>query len=129
MDPGSAKDWNGRGHFFAAAAEAMRRILIDHARRKQADKRGGEGQQLELVDSWLASPTKNAELLELNDALEQLEHADQEAATLVKLRFFAGMTNRQAAENLTISPRKADMLWAYARSWLKRELSSGLADR
>lgn len=116
--------WNGQGHFFAAASEAMRRILIDHARKKNATKRGGKNHKFDLAESWLVLETGPTELIELDDALTALERADAEAALLVKLRFFAGMTNDQAAEHLKCSPRKADMLWAFARSWLKRELSS-----
>lgn len=121
--PTQLETWQGRGHFFSAAAEAMRRILIEHARKKNAVKRGGGAEKIQLVDSWLADQDKNDELLELDDALVGLENEDSQAATLVKLRFFVGMTNREAAANLNISARKADMLWAYARAWLKRELS------
>lgn len=115
--------WSGKEHFFAAAAEAMRRILIEHARSKGAEKRGGGAERLELVESWLVDSASRSELIQLNDALERLEHQDPEAATIVKLRYFVGMTNNQAAEALACSPRKADMLWAYARSWLKRDLA------
>ncbi|XZE52910.1 ECF-type sigma factor [Planctomycetaceae bacterium SH139] len=116
-------DWSGKEHFFAAAAEAMRRILIEHARSKGAEKRGGGAKRLELVESWLVDSASRSELIQLDDALERLEHQDPEAATVVKLRYFVGMTNNQAAEALACSPRKADMLWAYARSWLKRDLA------
>jgi RNA polymerase sigma factor (TIGR02999 family) len=119
----SSKDWAGQSHFFAAAAEAMRRILIDHARSKNAAKRGGNAKKLELVESWLIESENRDELIELDDALHRLELEDIEAATVVKLRYFVGMTGKQAAEALNCSPRKADMLWAYARSWLKRDLS------
>ena len=122
------ENWNGRGHFFSAAAEAMRRILIEHARKKSTAKRGGDLQKIQLIDTWLAEKNKNQELLEVDDALGELEKTDAQAATLVKLRFYVGMTNREAAQNLNISPRKADMLWAYARSWLKRELADSAAD-
>lgn len=124
---GSTKpnDWTGPSHFFAAAAEAMRRILIDHARQKNAAKRGGGCQKLELVESWLVESANRDELIELDDALHRLELEDAEAATLVKLRYFVGMTNAQAATALDCSTRKADMLWAYARSWLKRDLGDG----
>ncbi|MEM6691954.1 MAG: ECF-type sigma factor [Planctomycetota bacterium] len=119
-----SQQWHGRGHFFSAAAEAMRRILIEHARKKDAAKRGGGVQKISLIDTWLAEQSNRKELLEVDDALRELEKTDAQAATLVKLRFFVGMTNRQAADNLNISARKADMLWAYARAWLKRELSN-----
>lgn len=116
-------DWSRLGHFFAAAAEAMRRILIEHARSKHAEKRGGNGQRLELVESWIVDSANSIELLELDESLKRLEIADPDAAKIVKLRFFVGMTNKQAAQALDCSPRKADMLWAYSRSWLKRDLS------
>lgn len=116
-------DWNGRAHFFAAASEAMRRILIDHARGKNAIKRGGDLKRLNLVESWLEHEKTSEELIELDEALGELESQDKEAATLVKLRFFAGMTIKEAAESMQLSPRKANMLWAYARSWLKRAMT------
>jgi RNA polymerase sigma factor (TIGR02999 family) len=119
----NSSDWSGKGHFFAAAAEAMRRILIDHARSKNAAKRGGDGKKLELVESWLEDTARQNDLIELDDALSRLEQQDADAANIVKLRYFVGMTNQQAAEALGCSPRKANMLWSYARSWLKTDLS------
>ena len=115
------RHWNGRGHFFAAAAEAMRRILVDNARRKQAGKRGGElcsG----TPSTALARRRPNDELLALDEALRKLAAVDPLTARLVKLRYFAGLTVEQAAEALGISPTTADRHWAYARAWLQAEV-------
>lgn len=106
-----------RRHFFAAAASAMRRILIDQARRKQTEKHGGGCLRQELHD--LAAPQPDDELLALNQALEQLATEDPVKARLVELRYFAGLTNDQAADVLGISPSTADRHWAYARAWLQ----------
>jgi RNA polymerase sigma factor (TIGR02999 family) len=115
--------WTGRGHFFAAAAEAMRRILIEQARRKRRDKHGGGLRRLDL-DEGLAAPQATADkMLALDEALSRLEQADPAAAKLVKLRYFAGLTMPQAAEVLGVSLRTAERNWTYARSWLHRELS------
>ncbi len=114
--------WAGKTHFFNAAAEAMRRLLIDHARRKKAVKRGGAEAKQEHLDGLLSSE-KLDELLVVDEALTRLENEDSDAAQLVKLRFFAGLTNKQAAQAMHVSPRKANMLWAYARAWLKTDLS------
>jgi RNA polymerase sigma factor (TIGR02999 family) len=113
--------WDGRGHFFAAAAEAMRRILVDQARRRQAAKRGGLQKRVEMPESGLAAPMPDDELLALHEALEQLASIDSAAADLVRLRFFAGLKTTEAAEALGISVRSAHDLWAYARSWLRRK--------
>ena len=113
--------WDGRGHFFAAAAEAMRRILVDQARRRQAAKRGGLQKRVEMPESRLAAPMPDDELLALHEALEQLASIDSAAADLVRLRFFAGLKTTEAAEALGISVRSAHDLWAYARSWLRRK--------
>lgn len=117
--------WDGRGHFFAAAAEAMRRILIDRARAKGARKRGGNPKRLQLDLDTLASDELEAELLDLDEALEKLTAADPAKARLVQLRFFAGLTLDEAASILGISPATADRHWAFARAWLFRELSRG----
>jgi RNA polymerase sigma factor (TIGR02999 family) len=117
-----AKDWDSRGHFFAAAAEAMRRILVDAARRKHALKRGGGRQQIDLDQLVATAPGPDADLLDLDDALTRLVAADPQAAELVKLRYFAGLTIPEAAAALGVSPRTADALWAYARAWLLRAL-------
>lgn len=112
--------WRDRGHFFAAAAEAMRRILIEAARRKNAVKHGG-GRMREPLDEVVA-PEKCAELLALDEALTRLAHQDPVKARLVELRYFVGLTGDQAAQVLGISPATADRYWAYARSWLQAEV-------
>ncbi|MCI0684004.1 MAG: ECF-type sigma factor [Gemmataceae bacterium] len=116
------RQWDSRGHFFAAAAEAMRRILIDKARSKATGKRGGQGKRLDLDQLALAASEPSAELLALDGALTELEQHDAVAAQLVKLRFFAGLTHQDAAEALGISRRAADRLWSLARAWLFQEL-------
>jgi RNA polymerase sigma factor (TIGR02999 family) len=121
---GDQPPWNSRGHFFAAAAEAMRRILVDNARRKQSQKRGGGHARVDL-DQFAASSENPGDVLDIEAALGELAGADPQAAELVKLRFFAGLTVPQAASVLGISPRSADFLWAYARVWLLRFLGGG----
>ncbi len=116
--------WNGRGHFFGAAAEAMRRILVENARRRDRKKHGGELVRVELAPSEVATPDDSKDVLALNDALELLEQSDPQAAELVKLRYFAGLTIPQAAEILGVSHRKADFLWSFARAWLRREIET-----
>jgi RNA polymerase sigma factor (TIGR02999 family) len=114
--------WDSRGHFFAAAAEAMRRILIDNARRKQADKHGGRWQRHELLEAELAVDSTGGELVAVDTALSRLAAVEPVIARLVELRFFAGLTLEEAAECLGISQRTAYRHWAYARAWLRREL-------
>jgi RNA polymerase sigma factor (TIGR02999 family) len=118
--PRSYKD---RAHFFAAAAGAMRRILIDNARRKQTGKRGGDMARHQLEE--LAAPEPDADLLALDEALQKLAAADPAKAKLVELRYFAGLTGEQAADVLGISPSTADRHWAYARAWLQAEVRGG----
>ncbi|HUG90079.1 MAG TPA: ECF-type sigma factor [Planctomycetaceae bacterium] len=120
----AAQRWENRRHFFAAAAESMRRILVENARRKQAVKHGGALGRQPLDESALAAPDRPDELLALDEALERLAAADAEAAELVKLRYFSGLTGQEAADVLGVSPRSADRLWAWARAWLLRELQS-----
>jgi len=116
----ATEDWNSRGHFFAAAAEAMRRILIDRARHKQTDKAGGGRRRLDLDDLEPAQDEENDDrLLALDEALRELEAEDPRKAVLVKLRFFAGLTVVQAAAVLGVSTSTAEKDWAYARSWLR----------
>ena len=122
VDTEKAQRWNSCGHFFAAAAEAMRRILVEQARRRNAAKRGGQVEREELSESALALPNDAEELLAVNDVLDHFSTIDPVAAQLVKLRFFAGLTMSEAAEALGMSVRSAHDLWAYARSWLHREL-------
>jgi RNA polymerase sigma factor (TIGR02999 family) len=125
VDVKQAQHWNSRGHFFAAAAEAMRRILVEQARRRNAAKRGGQAHREELEESAIPAPEPSVDVLALHEALERLEQADPVSANLVKLRFFAGLTMSEAAEALAMSVRSAHDLWAYARSWLRREIGTG----
>jgi RNA polymerase sigma factor (TIGR02999 family) len=121
-----SQTWDGRGHFFAAAAEAMRRILVDSARRKRRLKRGGEQARQELDGVEIALPEIPEDVLALNEALTRLAATDPAAAELVQLRFFAGLPLVEAASMLGISSRTADRLWAYARAWLHREIRGDL---
>ena len=114
--------WDCRGHFFAAAAEAMRRILIEKARRKAAVKHGGLARRVDLDESVAVSDQPSDDLLALDTALVEFEKHDPQAAQLVKLRYFAGLTHQQAAEMLGITRRAADRLWALARAWLHQRL-------
>ena len=123
VDTEKAQDWNSRGHFFAAAAEAMRRILVDQARRKQADKHGGGRLRVELPEDLAAPEGRSEDLVALDEALGKLESHDPDAARLVKLRYFAGLSHQDAAEALGISRGAADRLWALSRAWLFRQLS------
>lgn len=121
---GSDQDrhWNSRGHFFAAAAEAMRHILVDSARRKHSRKRGGDRDRVAFDVANLADSENAEEVLAVNEALAGLAATDAQAAELVKLRYFAGLSIPETAEVLNISPRSADRLWAYARAWLRRAI-------
>jgi RNA polymerase sigma factor (TIGR02999 family) len=118
-----ARHWNSRGHFFSAAAEAMRRILIEQARRKASAKAGGNRCRVDLSEVEPAIQGRQLDLLALNEALEQLEKTDSRAAAVVKLRFFAGLTTPQAADALGISLATAENDWAYAKSYLRLQLS------
>jgi RNA polymerase sigma factor (TIGR02999 family) len=122
VGPGEPRQWAGRGHFLAAAAEAMRRILVEAARRKGALKRGGNLVRAELRDADLAADERPDEVLAVNEALDGLAAVDAQAAELVKLRYFAGLPMPEAAESLGISTRTAERLWAYARAWLRRTI-------
>jgi RNA polymerase sigma factor (TIGR02999 family) len=115
-------NWQNRGHFFAAAAEAMRRILVEHARRKQSLKRGAGAAREELHESVLILAAPPDELLAVHEALDQLAAKDPAAAELVKLRYFVGMTMDEAASVLGLAPRTAARLWTYAKAWLHREI-------
>jgi RNA polymerase sigma factor (TIGR02999 family) len=119
------RPWNGRGHFFAAVAIAMQRILVESARRKRSLKRGGGRPRQDLDDVPLAEPPAREDLLALDEALTKLAATDRSAADLVRLRYFAGLTLPQAAEALGLSPRTAGRLWAFARAWLRREVEGG----
>jgi RNA polymerase sigma factor (TIGR02999 family) len=120
-----AKDqsWNSRGHFFKAAAEAMRRILVENARKRERLKRGGKRGRVALDEAAIAAYEPELDLLALDEALTKLEADDPEKANLVKLRYFAGLSTKQAAEILKISIATANRHWSYARSWLFREIS------
>jgi RNA polymerase sigma factor (TIGR02999 family) len=122
MDAQGSRPWQGRGHFFAAAAEAMRRILIDSARRKRRSKHGGERHRVDLDDAGDAIAPPVDDVLALDEALEKLSTVDRASADLVKLRYFAGLSIDEAAEALGISPRTADRRCAYARAWLRQEM-------
>lgn len=122
VDRDCPQAWNSRGHFLAAAAEAMRRILVERARHKKMKKAGGGRQRVELVDVALGFAEPDLDLLALNEALDKLEHKDARLAAVVKLRFFAGLTIEAAAEALNIATSTADSDWAYAGSWLRLEM-------
>src|SRR5262252_6769965 len=117
--------WNSRGHFFAAAAEAMRRILVEQARRKHSLKRGGGHIRQDLDEIDIAAPEPQEDVLALDEALTRLAATDRQAADLVQLRYFAGLPLPEAAEVLGVSPRTAGRLWAFARAWLRREVDGG----
>ena len=119
---GGQAQFQNRAHFFAAAAEAMRRILIDRARRKRAVRHGGEQQRVDVQEVDIASPDDDGQLLAINEALDKLAVEHSTEAELVKLRYFVGMTNNEAADVLGISPRTAKYYWTHARAWLFREI-------
>jgi RNA polymerase sigma factor (TIGR02999 family) len=123
VDVEKAKHWNSRGHFFAAAAEAIRRILVDQARRKQGQRHGGGQRCRDLREDDLLALPASSDLIDLDQALGKLSEVDARAAEMVKLRVFAGMTVEQIAEVQNSSPRTVKRNWAYARAWLGRELS------
>ena len=118
----SGPHWQNRGHFFAAAAEAMRRILIDNARRKHALRHGGGQERVNLETAEIAAPGSDDELLQVHEALERFAQVDPAKAELVKLRYFAGLTVPEAAQVLGISEPTVKRMWAYARAWLYREI-------
>jgi RNA polymerase sigma factor (TIGR02999 family) len=120
---GASRKWNGRAHFYAAAARAMRRILLDDARRKRSAKCGGKWIRADLdVDLVAAKPESDAKLLGVDAALTELARTEPQVAKLVELRFFTGVGIEEAAEMLDISPRTANRYWTYARAWMRREL-------
>jgi len=123
VDVDKAQHWNSRGHFFAAAAEAMRRILVDQARRKQADKHGGNRLRIDLPDDLAAPEARCEDLVALDEVLSRLERHDLDLAQFVKLRYFAGLSHQEAADALGISRGGADRLWALGRAWMFRQLS------
>lgn len=124
VDSENVRRWNSRGHFFAAAAEAIRRILVDQARRKRSVKHGGDQIRVEIQDDLAAARAPNADLVALDEALTRLESHEPDAARLVKLRYFAGLTHQDAADALGISRGAADRLWALGRAWLFRQMTN-----
>ncbi len=123
VDGSHQQKWESRRHFFAAAAEAMRRILIENARRKRAVKRGGGLHRKSIDEADIAAPDQPEDLLALNEALDKLAEVDERLSTIVKLRYFVGLTIPETAEVLGIPKRSTDRLWAYARAWLHEELT------
>jgi len=126
LTKGQDTGWDNRGHFFAAASEGMRRILVEQARRKRAKRHGGELQRVNFSHLDVATEEDLETVLTVSELLDRLEEHDSTAAELIKLRFFAGMPHREAAEVLGLSAGAAKRTWAYARAWLYRELSNGL---
>jgi RNA polymerase sigma factor (TIGR02999 family) len=122
VDRGQVQHWNSRRHFFAAAAEAMRRILVERARHKRQQKRGGDFRRVELDAAQVSYSSQPEDLLDLDDALEHLAAKDPQAAQFVKLRYFAGLSVEEAAEMVGLSRSSACEHWAYARAWLYRRL-------
>jgi RNA polymerase sigma factor (TIGR02999 family) len=130
QQPGQAEQqWDGRGHFFAAAAEAMRRILVENARSKKRLKRGGDLARRDLDEVPVAAPEIHEDLVALDGALDRLKAVDPQAVELVHLRYFAGLSVADSAEMLGISPRTADRVWAFARAWLHREIAGNTEKR
>lgn len=125
VDAEKAQTWNNRGHFFGAAAEAMRRILVESARRKGRVKHGGDRTRIEFDDEMAADSLPSDQLLQIHEALDKLAETDKEAAELVALRYFAGLSIAEVADVLGISKRTVDYRWAYARAWLLEELQDG----
>jgi RNA polymerase sigma factor (TIGR02999 family) len=123
VDKTDHQQWGGRGHFFSAAAEAMRRILVENARRKRSLKRGGGLARQDFDADQIAAPEPNEDLLALDEALNQLAAKDPVKAEVVKLRYFAGLSSEEAAHELGISRPTADRYWTYARAWLHRQIS------
>jgi RNA polymerase sigma factor (TIGR02999 family) len=120
------RGWEGRRHFFGAAAEAIRRILVENARRKRRLKHGGQLERVDVAEVEVASPLPDEELLALDEALAKLAHANPKAAELVQLCFFAGLTQAEAGEQLGVSTATAERTWAFARAWLFREMKKDL---
>ena len=123
VDGNNAQHWDNRGHFFAAAAEAMRRILVENARRKKRIKHGGELTRRDVDEVPVVAPEIHEDLIALDAALDDLKVIDPQAVELVHLRYFVGLSNAEAAKLLDISPRTADRVWAFARAWLHCEIA------
>ncbi|HVS40101.1 MAG TPA: ECF-type sigma factor [Gemmataceae bacterium] len=124
----AATSWDNRGHFFAAAAEAMRRILVESARRKRRLKHGGDRERLPLEEAELLAPEPREDVLALDEALTELAASDRAAADLVQLRYFGGLSIPDAAKSLGVSPRTAERLWTFARAWLRDRLQGAGPD-
>lgn len=122
------QQWNSRGHFFAAAAEAMRRILVENARRKRSLKHGGQFVRRELQEDAVAAPVNRHDLLAVHETLDRLQNVDEQAADLVKLRYFAGLTVPESAEALGLSTRTAERLWTWSKAWMYHEIRNIQAD-
>jgi RNA polymerase sigma factor (TIGR02999 family) len=122
VDVDQPQHWDGRGHFFAAAAESMRRILVDGARRRKRIKRGGDLARQELLDMPVVESSIQEDLVALDAALDRLKEVDNQAVQLVQMRYFVGLSIDETAAVLGISPRSADRVWAFARAWLHREI-------
>jgi RNA polymerase sigma factor (TIGR02999 family) len=129
VGPGAGPHWDGRSHFFAAAAQAMRRILVENARRKHSRKHGGGLVRRYMDEDELPAPEPREDLLALDAALTELARTDRAAAELVQLRYFGGLPIPEAAQVLGISPRTADRLWAYARAWLHHQVRGAGRDK
>ena len=117
-----ARTWENRAHFFGAASEAMRRILIDNARRKSRLKRGGDRERVDIADLDLAAAAPDDKMLLINEALEQLKAEDPEKARIVVMKFFGGLTNQEVAKALDVTERTVERQWAYAKAWLFRQV-------
>ena len=128
VDQRAEQQWDNRGHFFAAAAESMRRILVENARRKKRFKRGGDMNQVPIDDVPIVTAEVHEDLIALDMALSRLQTVDPQAVELVHLRYFAGFSNADAARMLDISPRTADRAWAFARAWLHQEIAGENSD-
>jgi RNA polymerase sigma factor (TIGR02999 family) len=126
VGPDKASQWNSRGHFFAAAAQAMRRILVENVRRKRSLKHGGDRLRQDLAEGLVVVPEPHEDLLALDEALNKLAAKDARKAQLVQLRYFAGLTMEEAAQALCISSTTAERYWTYARAWLQREIGGGI---
>ena len=118
----SPSHWENRRHFFGAAAEAMRRILVDHARKRQAEKRGGDAVKVDLPESLIEANVPPDELLAVHEVLEELEQEDPQVAELVKMRYFIGLTMQETADALGLKKRTAEGIWEYGRTWLRHRL-------
>jgi RNA polymerase sigma factor (TIGR02999 family) len=121
-----ARTWQNRAHFFGAASEAMRRILIDNARRKSRLKRGGDQQRIDLEDIDLAAASPDDKILLIDEALERLKAEDEEKGRIVVMKFFGGLTNQEVAQNLGVTERTVERQWAYAKAWMFRQIQAEL---